>query len=825
MTPASTFRLRLFYSYSHRDQQHRARMEQALILLRAQDRVLKEWSDRQIGAGQSISREIEQHMESADIFAFLVSPHFIASRPCRQEWQRAAQIAAVRPLVVRVPIILAPCDWRHLDGMADIKALPHDGEPISAFLDPDEGWQQVCDGLRAVIGRVRRNFTIRAAFRREMDTTDFISQDHVPLQKIFVFPRLGSYAETRNDDAVQQIVGNLKQLLGTKHVLVHGDDLSGKTALCRHIFLSLNDTGKPVLYVNLATLDRRTTPTAFRDAYERQYHGDYSLWQQQAGKTLVIDNLSRAPHELDVLALAEEHFDRVIATTSSHTFYAYFRDDERLARFRVVEILPLTHSKQEQLIRRRMDLTDRPDVNVTDGRVDQIENQVNGVIIGNKILPRYPFYVLSILQTYEAFMPSSLSVTSHGHCYHVLIIAHLLKAGISRSDDEIDSCLNFCEHLAFDAHHAGGPEGGVGPESFERFLTKYKLNYVLKDSTLSRLCDSEYGIVLRDRGAFRSPYMYYFFLGRFLARRSDEHGSVIDEMLERSYVKANCLTLIFIVHHTTDDAVIEDIVLRNMCTLEGVAPATLERDEARVFEDIVAEIPRDVTSRDSVEEERKKARSRRDRSEVDEAEETDGREEAVGVVNDVYRILKNNEILGQVLRNKYGSLQRDTITEIVEAIADGGLRLVRLLVGSQEEMNRVATSVHKRRPELELERVKKAVRMLSFLWTMGNLEMVVEVLNKPEIRSIVEEVVERRGTAAYEVIGYFLRLDTADELTSEDHEKLKALRRRYRYPFLERVLSLRTQWYLNTHRVRVPVEQAICAELGVKYRPRLKTKG
>ena len=34
MTPRPTFRLRLFYSYSHRDSQHRQRMEDALVLLR-----------------------------------------------------------------------------------------------------------------------------------------------------------------------------------------------------------------------------------------------------------------------------------------------------------------------------------------------------------------------------------------------------------------------------------------------------------------------------------------------------------------------------------------------------------------------------------------------------------------------------------------------------------------------------------------------------------------------------------------------------------------------------------------------------------------------
>ena len=132
--------------------------------------------------------------------------------------------------------------------------------------------------------------------------------------------------------------------------------------------------------------------------------------------------------------------------------------------------------------------------------------------------------------------------------------------------------------------------------------------------------------------------------------------------------------------------------------------------------------------------------------------------------------------------------------------------------------------VHKRSPKLGLERIKNAIRMLSFLWAMGNIEMVVAALNKPEIRGLVDEVVDRKDTPAYNLIGYFLRLDTADELTSEDHKRLKSMLAKYKYPFLERVLSLRTQWYLNTHEVKVPLEQAICAELNVRYQPRLKSK-
>ena len=580
---------------------------------------------------------------------------------------------------------------------------------------------------------------------------------------------------------------------------------------------------EPVLYVDLAVAAQsgRVTEAVFRDAYQQEYHGDYELWREKEDKAIVLDNLSRAPRALECVLLAVELFARVVVTVSSHAFYAYFRDDDRLAHFKVAKILPLTHSAQERLIRQRLSLSDHGDTKELDGRIDQLESQVNAVVISNKIVPRYPFYVLAILQTHEAFMPSNLSISSHGHCYHVLIISYLVKAGISRSDDEIDACLNFAEHLAYEMYRIGVQAGGMTMGAFDKFVGEYKATYLLKKSTLSRLCDEDYGIVSLARGQFRSPYMYYFFLGRFLAKYAEKHREVIDRMLERSYVRANCLTLIFIIHHTSDNKIIEDIVLRNMCTLDDVKPATLNRDEARFFEDIVSAIPADILSKDSVEMERRRERSGRD---IRETEDELGAEDSVGVVNDIYRILKNNEILGQVLKNKYGSLERKTIVETIEAVADGGLRLVRLLVGSQDEMNDGAAFVHRKRPELGLERIKKAIRMLAFIWTVGNIEMIVQALNKPEIGELVEEVVNRKGTAAYGMIGYFLRLDTALKLTGNDHKELKSILAKYKYPFLERVLSLRTQRYLNTHRVAESVKQAMCAELNIKYRPRLKAK-
>ena len=92
MTSQPRFTLRLFYSYSHKDSKHREKMEQSLTLLRDQDGILKDWSDRQILPGQRISRKLQEKMGKTDIFVFLLSHHFIASPECRKEWSQAVYV-------------------------------------------------------------------------------------------------------------------------------------------------------------------------------------------------------------------------------------------------------------------------------------------------------------------------------------------------------------------------------------------------------------------------------------------------------------------------------------------------------------------------------------------------------------------------------------------------------------------------------------------------------------------------------------------------------------------------------------------------------------
>ena len=809
--------MRLFYSYSHKDVEHRADLETVLDSLR-QRGLLRGWSDAQIVPGRSISASVRAELSDSDIVACLLSPDYISSAECRKEWERASEMASSGRLVFRVPIILRPCAWQDFLGADDVKALPADGRPITTSPDRDSAWHEVYEGIKLAVESVRTTYTPKPNFLEQLNDADLPLSKTLALDDIFVFPRLVEHDYTTAPDIIRESpISSVDQLRTQGHAFIHGEDKSGKTALAKHFAQTLIKSDHTPLFVDLGGVTGRLGEKLFRDSYGDQYTGDYDLWNEHADRTLVLDNVTPAPGIVEFLQLCADRFSQTIAFVSSDIFQSYLMDDKRLAEYRHIRIEELTRSQQEELIRNRLGILDR-DEPITDGYIDQAERRVNSVIISSKIVPRHPFFVLAILETYAQAMPQSLSITSYGHCYYIFILASLRRAGIAETDDAINSALNFAEQLALSTFRASKAPGAVSVD-FSEFQDEYRSEYYMEDSLLNRLTHNEYGIITSD-GKFKTAYMYYYFLGKLLASNPVLADQYLPELCEHSYSEGEYLALLFAIHHATDIRIIEEIVLMTMVDLDHLPVATLDEDETRRFASIVSELPRSVLSASSVEEER--AREREVLQDLEEAEgeepQRDEDDEDVAVAQAMLRVLKNNRILGQVLRNQYGKLPKREIEQIVQTIADSSLRLVNVLLKDEEEIRELAEHIHARCPEADLWEVQQMLGAWSFLWTMINIEHAVQAVSFPGVRDAIDEVVERNGTPAYELFGYFCKLDSGEQLTWQTREELTNLYNQHPDEFVRRVLSIRTQWYMNTHRSSTRIEQSICSFLGIGYR-------
>lgn len=141
--------IKLFFSYSHADEQLRDTLEKHLSALKRQG-LIDTWHDRRILAGDELDHKIAQSLEEADIILLLVSADFLASAYCYDvEMQRAVERHNAGEARV-IPVILRPCDW-HDAPFGKLLAAPKDGHPVTSWPDLDEAFLDVVRSIKAAI--------------------------------------------------------------------------------------------------------------------------------------------------------------------------------------------------------------------------------------------------------------------------------------------------------------------------------------------------------------------------------------------------------------------------------------------------------------------------------------------------------------------------------------------------------------------------------------------------------------------------------------------------------------------------------------------------
>nr|VFJ56215.1 MAG: TIR domain-containing protein [Candidatus Kentron sp. FM]VFJ59002.1 MAG: TIR domain-containing protein [Candidatus Kentron sp. FM]VFK11939.1 MAG: TIR domain-containing protein [Candidatus Kentron sp. FM] len=139
--------IKLFYSYSHKDEGYRKRLETHLSVLKHQG-IIGQWHDRKITAGTDWARQISENLESADIILLLVSADFLASEYCYDKETAHALKRHEEGSARVIPIILRPCDWRYGVPFNKLQALPKDAKPVSTWENDDEAFTNIARGIR-----------------------------------------------------------------------------------------------------------------------------------------------------------------------------------------------------------------------------------------------------------------------------------------------------------------------------------------------------------------------------------------------------------------------------------------------------------------------------------------------------------------------------------------------------------------------------------------------------------------------------------------------------------------------------------------------------
>lgn len=140
--------LKLFFSYSHRDEALRDELGNHLKILEYQG-LISSWHDRKILAGDVWDHQINTHLETADIILLLISSDFIASSYCWDiEIKRAMELHEAGSACV-IPVILRSSDWTNAP-FSKLQAVPKNAQPVTSLPDRDAAFQFVTQQIRQV---------------------------------------------------------------------------------------------------------------------------------------------------------------------------------------------------------------------------------------------------------------------------------------------------------------------------------------------------------------------------------------------------------------------------------------------------------------------------------------------------------------------------------------------------------------------------------------------------------------------------------------------------------------------------------------------------
>ncbi|WP_116600240.1 toll/interleukin-1 receptor domain-containing protein [Primorskyibacter marinus] len=146
--------MKIFVSYSHRDEGTLERLKTHLSPLRRDGRI-ETWYDREIRAGGEIDAEISAELEASDIVFLLISPDFLNSDYCMDTEMTRAMERHEEGTARVIPIIVEDCYWK-TSVFTKLKALPKDGKPISNWTNENTAFLNIVEEVARVLDDMDR---------------------------------------------------------------------------------------------------------------------------------------------------------------------------------------------------------------------------------------------------------------------------------------------------------------------------------------------------------------------------------------------------------------------------------------------------------------------------------------------------------------------------------------------------------------------------------------------------------------------------------------------------------------------------------------------
>lgn len=530
-------------------------------------------------------------------------------------------------------------------------------------------------------------------------------KDKVTLQDIFVWPNLKPSKPEResgqllSDSAfisAAKLIDDFSSLASV--VVIKGGEQHGKSTLAKTLCLQLQRKNVCPLLIDASAISswkERSLEERIQSAVEKYYGAQKrdTFWKlTPADRVLVVDSFDLTQlvkGYLDGLRILRKHFGKIILLLDGYpgmeVALSEFLLDENLADSQIFEILPTTFHTRLELIERWLSIGQPSDVSrdalkVLAAKMGKVVDET----IGRNLIPPVPLFVLIILQRAEVDQDLDTVVKSgsHGFLYESLILQALSSRVHSCN---IVTSLTYLTALAARMDETGADE--MTQAQFEKFHVQHceRFDLELSIRTLQTqlveadLIDESQGVV-----RFKYPFHEYYFLARHLSLIDDWQAleARIDTLVTNVHSERNANVLLFLAHLKRNPKIADKIlahatVLFSSYEEVDLFSSTLGIPSLRAHDIrlILFEGSRSTQLALHQQDERDSDQSQKELSDAAE-QRMEERLSDVIAMNGAFKTL---QVLGQVLRNHAGEIQREEKHVIANTCISMGLRILSFL--------------------------------------------------------------------------------------------------------------------------------------------------
>ena len=682
------------------------------------------------------------------------------------------------------------------------------------------------------------------------------------LEDVFLYPDLRDlnlnnikeknvYDSIINSNFLEKIEGNSRQSI------IIGEEKSGKSALCKNLFLKFFSIGYTPIYINGEEIKVKKIDN-FNDLVEKHCKKQYEnnpidLYRQipKEKKCIIIDDINKSKlnnkSQDELIGEICSIYNNVLITTNNR----FQLEDinlkkenavfDRIKRYEINEFGVILRRK---LIEKWNKLGQENYI-----QLDVLENKnsnsekIIDAIIGRNYVPAYPIYLLIILQTIEVGAQHNLRESTFGYYYEFLITQSFIKAGIKPEDH--DSYITYLKEFAYFLFLRNEKE--ISESVFIEFHKKHIDVFDIRLDFKETLDNLQMSLIIKRKNGvykFKYLYVYYFFVSKYLAdsiNSNIEIQKLVSNICEKLYIEENANIVLFLIHHSKNEIILENVRKQANALFNSIKPIYFDKD-IKFINSLIEKIPEIfIEDEKGIKKTREEIQKSKDKEEFL-AKETDKNKDIEKELNKEFKetnfIAKLNlsmkmlQILGKILQNYYGSLKGGKKLVLVEEAYCLGLRTLKIVLFAilylvyfknetllKEKVKTILEKKHGKK-QLDNKTIEKVARKLLFyestIISFIFIKNTSNFIGSQKLSRTFEKVLEKNKYNSYYLIDMAIKLNFPQNIPVNEISDLKSKFKGNILPELLLKLLVSEHIYMfSTHRGE---KQRVCKILNIKMK-------